>query len=274
MDNAARAEAIGLDRYIVQHGGTVDCFAFLGLVADRVPRIGLASGVTTTHFAPPFYMASLARTLNQISGGRFTLGLGASHQLEVEDMLGQRWHRPYSRTVQYLDALLPLLSEQTVDVEGDLISQQAEIGVDGSTPDVMLGAMGPRMLRLAAERTWGALVAWTGPRAIESYVRPTLGDDAGLSAVVTTCVTTDPDGTRAALSEMMAGYRSFPPYTAMVEREGVDDMMDLLVIGDADTVRRELQRYRAAGADELAVLPLATSEADIEATWDLLESGI
>ncbi|MYI15013.1 MAG: LLM class flavin-dependent oxidoreductase, partial [Acidimicrobiaceae bacterium] len=105
--NAARAEAAGLHRYMVAQVERADCVAVLAVVADRVPRIELATAVMAIQSTLPQYVAQQARTLNQISEGRFTLGLGVSHEPIAVGVLGLEWDRPYRHMVEYLDAVLP-----------------------------------------------------------------------------------------------------------------------------------------------------------------------
>ena len=270
--NAARAEAAGLDRYMVPQVERADPIAVLAVVADRVPRIELATCVITIQSTLPQTLAQQARTVSQISGGRFTLGIGVGHAPIATRALGLEWRRPYGHMVQYLGALLPLLTDQAVDVRGDLVSHRTEIEVPGPTPRVMLAAMGPKMLALAAARTEGTILAWTGPRTIEEHVRPAIGDGL-ISATVWVCVTDDPDGARARLSELLAGYGTLPSYQAMAARERVADMMDLLVVGNRDQVRSDLARYAAASADEIAII-LQGTRAEREAGWTMIEEGL
>jgi len=270
--NAGRAEAAGLDRYMVAQVERADPIAVLAVVADRVPRIELATGVIAIQSTLPQHLAQQARTVNQISGGRFTLGIGVCHQPIVTEVFGLEWSRPYSHMVQYLDALLPLLADQEVDTSGDLVSHRTEIEVPGPAPGVLLAAMGPRMLALAGARTTGTLLAWTGPRTIAEHVRPAIGDGL-VSAAVWVCVTADPEEARARLGEQLAGYRTLSSYQAMSERERVADMMDLLVIGSADEVRAELARYAEASADEIAVI-LQGTPAERAAGWAMIEDGL
>ena len=270
--NAARAEAAGLDRYMVAQVERADPIAVLAVVADRVPRIELATGVIAIQSTLPQHLAQQARTVNQVSGGRFTLGIGVCHQPIVTEAFGLEWSRPYSHMVQYLDALLPLLDGQAVDVSGDLVSHRTEIEVPGPAPGVLLAAMGPRMLALAGARTDGTLLAWTGPRTIAEHVRPAIGDGL-VSAAVWVCVTGDAEEARTRLGDQLAGYRTLASYQAMAERERVADMMDLLAVGNPDQVRAELARYAEASADEIAVI-LQGTPAEREAGWALLEEGL
>lgn len=64
-----------------------------------------------------------------------------------------------------------------------------------------------------------------------------------------------------------------PSYRAMVEREGIADMMDLVAVGRPDEVRAELARYAAAGADEIGIEILGTPE-ETEQAWRMIEEGL
>ncbi len=273
VHSAARAEAAGLHRYMVAQVERADCVAVLAVVADRVPGIELATAVMAIQSTLPQYVAQQARTLNQISGGRFTLGLGVSHEPVAVGMLGLTWDRPYRHMVEYLDAVLPLLADQRVDVDGSKVSHHTEIDVPGPAPKVMLAAMGPRMLALARDRTEGTVLGWTGPRTIESHVRPTIGSGSWVSAIVSVCVTSDPEDARRRIGEELAIYTMLPSYQAMVEREGTTHMMDLVAVGDPDQVRAELARYAAAGADEVAIDVQGTPE-ERERAWQMIEEGL
>lgn len=110
VDHAGRAEAAGLHRHWVAQVERADPVATLAVVAHQVPRIGLGTGVAAIQSTLPQHLAQQARTLAQLSDGRFTLGLGVNHAPIVTGMFGLPWDRPYSHMVQYLDALQPLLS--------------------------------------------------------------------------------------------------------------------------------------------------------------------
>ncbi len=67
-------------------------------------------------------MAQLARSAQQVCGGRFTLGVGPSHQVVVEAMYGESWARPVERTREYLDVLVPLCNGEPAAVSGNQIT--------------------------------------------------------------------------------------------------------------------------------------------------------
>ena len=83
------ASQAGLDSYWVSYVTGVDPLVALPLAANDAPRIELGTSVVPTVGRHPIAMAQLARTAQQVCGGRFTLGIGPSHQVVVEAMYGE-----------------------------------------------------------------------------------------------------------------------------------------------------------------------------------------
>ena len=167
---------------------------------------------------------------------------------------------------EYLDALLPLLTEQRVSTEGEFVTARTQINVKAEPAGVMLAALGPKMLKLAAERTSGTITWMTGPVTIGDHVRPTIGDGAEIAAGVGIQVTDDIDAARAQANVDLAIYGQLPSYRAMLDREGAEHPGDMVLIGDAATIREGLERYKAAGATEVALNMLG----DKEAAWEAI----
>ena len=191
VDNAHRAREAGLVGYWVPQIMNADPVAVLAVVGREVQDIKLGTSVIAMQSTLPQMLAQQSLTLNQISGGRFTLGLGTSHQPVVTGVFGLPWAKPYTHMVEYLDALLPLLTEQSVSTNGTYVSHHTAINVPADPPDVMLAALGPKMLRLAADRTSGTITWMTGPATITDHIRPTIGPDADIVAGVAVWVTDD-----------------------------------------------------------------------------------
>ncbi len=264
VDHAEAARAAGFDRFWMPQVMNADTMVTLGVVASRVPDIGLGTSVMAMQTMLPQTMAQQARTVNQISGGRLTLGIGVNHEPVVTARWGLPWDKPYSRFVEYLDALLPLLEHQAVETSGTWVSHSTMIDVPSEAPDVMLAALGPRMLALAAERTSGTITWMTGPTTIESHIRP--GCVGGrVVAGVPVVITDDVDAARSRVNRLLAIYPQLPSYRAVMEREGASEAADMCLIGSIDEVAAGLARYRDAGADEVAVNLLVAPEALAEA---------
>ena len=172
--------------------------------------------------------------------------------------------------VEYLDALLPLLEDQQVSTTGEFVTHHTSLNVPGPTPDVMLAALGPKMLKLAADRTAGTITWMTGPKTIESHIRPGIGG-GHIAAGVPIFITDDVPAAREFAGNALAIYGQLPSYRAMLDREGMDGPADMVLAGDPETVRAGLEAYKAAGVDEIAMNVLGTGES-LEATWELAAS--
>ena len=268
--NAERARAAGCHRYWAPQISNTDPMVVLGIVGREVADIRLGTSVVAMQTTFAETLAAQSRTINQITGGRFTLGLGASHKPALEMQYGMEWRKPYTHMVEYLDALLPLLSEQRVSTTGEFVTHHTQINVPGETPAVMLAALGPKMLALAAERTSGTITWMTGPKTITSHVRPGIGDGQ-IVAGVPIFITDDVDGARAFAGKALQIYGQLPSYRAMLDREGMAGPEDMVLAGDPDTVRAGLEAYRAAGVDEIAMNVLGTGES-MDAAFDLAAS--
>ena len=250
--NAQAAREAGLSRYWMPQIMNADTMVTLGAVAREVAEIGLGTSVMAMQTMLPQTMAQQARTVNQISGGRLTLGLGVNHEPVVTGVWGLPWDKPYSRLVEYLDALIPLLEDQKVSVSGRWTSHHTQIFVPADPPELMLAALGPRMLRLAADRSAGTITWMTGPNTIRDHIRPNIGDGAvvaGVSAVVTD----DVDRARAFINEALAIYPTLPSYRAVMDREGATEPADLALIGSAEQIIDGLGRYAESGTTEVAI---------------------
>ena len=123
----------------------------------------------------PMLLAQRVLTLNLIAGGRFTLGLGMTHQAVTEVMWGIPWDKALRRMREYLDGLQPLLAGQAADAVGETVTTRGALQIAGApTPEVYLAALGPQMLRLAGRRTAGTLTWMCGPKTLSEHIGPTL----------------------------------------------------------------------------------------------------
>ena len=137
---------------------SLDSLTALALVAADTPGIELGTSVVPIYGRHPIVLAMQALTAEQATGGRLVLGVGPSHQLVVEMLFGESYAKPYSDTAAYLDALAPLLRGG------------GAVTIDAPPPPVLLAALGPRMLRLAAAKADGVALWMTGPKTIADRV--------------------------------------------------------------------------------------------------------
>ena len=135
----------------------------------------------------------------------------------------------------------------------------------------MLAALGPKMLKLAADRTSGTITWMTGPKTIASHIRPGMSPESWIASGVPVWITDDPESARKRGGEGLAIYGQLHSYRAMLDREGMAGPADMILAGDIATVRAGLDAYKEAGCDEIALNVLGSGD-DVEGAWELAES--
>jgi 5,10-methylenetetrahydromethanopterin reductase len=260
-----------------------DLTALLGAALREVDTIEVGSGVIPIQVQHPTQLAQRALTLNLISGGRFTLGIGLSHRMITEQMWGISWDKAVRQMREYLDALMPLLAGRQADATGEFWTTRGSLQIEGArTPDVYLAALGPQMLRLAGRRSAGTLTWMTGPKTLAEHVGPTLRQaavEAGrdetavrVVAALPVAVSDNSAPLRARAAEEFEIYGQLPSYRAMLDREGYSGPEDAAIIGDEKTVSAHLDELAAAGVDEFAAVTFDPSPEGRARTRALLRS--
>jgi F420-dependent oxidoreductase-like protein len=237
-----------------------DALTLLAAIGQQVPDIELATAVVPTYPRHPIMLASQALTVQEIIGGRLTLGIGVSHKLVIEGVFGYSFDRPVRHMDDYLRALLPLLRGEQVSYEGETL-KAATLGpldLSAPTPDVLVAALGPRMLQLAGTLADGTATWMTGRTTIEGHIVPSIARAAAaadrspprVAVSLPVCVTDDPEGARERATRVFAIYGQLPSYRAMLDREGVDGPADVAVVGDERSVAKQIAAFGEVGATE------------------------
>ncbi len=195
----------------------------------------------------PHEVARSFARVQQRHPGRFVLGVGAGHPEAT-----QHYQRPYETLASYVDTLLD----------------------DGVPRDALvLAALGPRVLRLAADRTAGA-IPYLVPPEHTRLAREILGPQPLLAPEHKAVLDTDPDRARALGRERVRKpYLGLVNYTSNLRRfgwtdadlsdGGSDALIDALVAhGTADEVAAQLSTHLEAGADHVVVQVLTEPDAD------------
>src|SRR5215207_3557643 len=257
-----------------------DALTVLALVGRETAGVELGTSVVPTFPRHPVALAAQALTVNAATGGRLVLGIGLSHRVTIEGTYGLSYDRPARHMREYLDALVPLLRDGAVDVDGETISAHSQLNVPGAVaPTLLLAALQPRMLALAGGMADGTITWCTGPVTLEHQVVPLLraaAAEAGRPAprvvvALPTIVTDDEAHGRAAAGEQLAGYGDLPVYRAVLDAEGVEGPADVSVVGDEAVVTAHLERLRAVGATDFITIPTGTVD-DRRRTLDHLAS--
>jgi F420-dependent oxidoreductase-like protein len=191
------------------------------------------------------------------------------------------------RLREHLEILRSIFDTGAVDHHGTEFTAAPEwpVALPGGAPvPVYVAAMGPKALRVTGELADGTLPYLAGPRTVEDFIVPTIGEAAAAAGrqapqviaavpvIVTSGAVADIDAARSVAAEELAFYASIPSYARVIEREGVDQPGELAAVGPADAVRKHLQRYLDAGATDLVLSPLRSSSADPELLWEVAAS--
>jgi len=257
----AAAAADGFARAWIFNIFGLDSITTVAVAGRETPGITLGTAVVPTYPRHPFALAQQAATAWDATGGRFILGIGLSHKIVIENMLGLSFDKPASHMREYLSVLLPLLRTGAVDFEGDHFRVHATLDrpAGETSPPVLIAAMGPAMLQLAGGFADGTILWMSGPRAIAEHVMPILtqaADAAGrpapmVQAGVPVAVTNSVEDLRAEAARTFSAYGQLPSYRAMLDREGATGPGDIAVVGDEDAVARQLRSFADAGVTDL-----------------------
>jgi 5,10-methylenetetrahydromethanopterin reductase len=281
VDHAAQAEADGFSSYWLAQLAVPDALTVIGAMGPRTSTIELGTAVVPTWPRHPLMLAAQALTVQELVGNRLALGIGLAHKPTVETTFKVPFARPAKHMEEYLDVLLPVLTERAVRSEGEIWSAEVEAitGLPGAqAPTVLLAAMGPRMLRLAGTRAAGTILWLSGPRAIATQIRPGLeaaAAEAGrpaprIVASVPVCVTDRPDDVRGLVAAALAGYNDLPSYRGVMDAEGVSGPADVSLVGSEDEVRAGLDAFADAGATDFAAVEITLNDEERVATRALL----
>ncbi len=279
VEVARRAEADGFDTYWAAQIFGLDALTTLALVGREVPRIELGTAVVPTFPRHPMALAGQALTTQLASGDRLALGIGLSHRIVVEDLWGYSYDHPVRHMREYLDALLPLLRGEPVDVHGEDVTCVGAVDIQGAAaPPTLVAALGAQMLRLAGSRGCGTITWCTGERTLAEHIVPRItaaADEARharprVVASLPVAVTDDVDAARAVVADQLALYGGLPSYRAMLDLEGADGPADVALLGDEATIEAALGRLADGGVTDFAAAITAGSREEHDRTWSLL----
>ncbi|MEX2489142.1 MAG: LLM class F420-dependent oxidoreductase [Pseudomonadales bacterium] len=258
--SAKDAEEKGFDHLWMANIFGFDAISTLSIIGRETNTIGLGTAVTPTYPRHPSAIAQQALTAAAASNGRFKLGIGLSHKIVIEDMLGFSYDKPARHMREYLHVLAPLLRGETVSYEGtqyNVNNVALQVPGSGEVP-LLVAALGPVMLKLTGEMADGTITWMTGPNTLESHIVPTLtraAKSAGRASPLVAAgfpivLTNDPDEARAKVARMLEVYGMLPSYRAMLDKEGVAGPADIALIGDEKSLLEDLKRIQETGVTD------------------------
>jgi F420-dependent oxidoreductase-like protein len=298
IERVQLAESLGYESVYVTHIAGRESLTVLGAYAHATSKIRIGTGVVPIYTRTPATMAQTAATLDEISGGRLTLGMGVSHRPVVEGWHGQKIERPVAEMREYTTIVRAILRGEDPPRGEKWQTGFHLVGIETRPAlPIYVAALSPAMLRLAGEIADGVMLWLCNPRYIADVVIPevTAGRErAGLSiegfdvvAAVPGAMTDDPNAAYQSMRRDLLPYFGLPFYRAMIERTGFGEdiaaydaaagdvekmqsavsdafLQELTAVGSEQAVRAGLERYRAAGASSPCLGPIAKT--DFEAT--------
>src|SRR4051812_23992602 len=284
LDRVRDAEQLGYHSVFTTHLAGRDSLTVLAAYANVTESIKLGTGVLPIYSRTPAATAQQAATIDDISGGRLTLGIGVSHRVTVENWYGTEIRQPVSEMRDYVAVLRAIFAGDDPPQSDTFPTRFHFLGLQPRAElPIYIAALSPRMLALAGEVADGVILWLCSPDYIRDVVVPHVREgrrNAGkaldgfdIVAAVPTAVTDEVDGARATLRADLSPYFLLPFYRKMIERSGyaadvklfdeaiergdtsaattaISDgfLENLAAIGPPDIAAAAVERYREAGA--------------------------
>jgi probable F420-dependent oxidoreductase len=251
-DQAVEIEKLGYGTVWVGASPRAD-LAFVEPILEQTQALQVATGIVNIWSADADEVADSYHRIENAFPGRFLLGVGVGHPERT-----QEYRKPYDALVEYLDAL---------DVKKVPTSRR------------VLAALGPKVLKLAAQRSAGAHPYLTTPEHT-AQARDVVGPTVFLAPEHKVVLTTDADTARAIGREVVDYYMDLSNYVNNwkrlgftdddVAKPGSDKLIDAVVAhGTADDIAKRLGEHLDAGADHVAIQVLGGSDKLLPALSEL-----
>ncbi|MBG7604968.1 MAG: TIGR03564 family F420-dependent LLM class oxidoreductase [Actinobacteria bacterium] len=275
VDEARQVEADGFASYWAPNIFGHDALTVLAIVGREVPRIELGTSVVPTYPRHPMAIAQQCLTVNAACGGRLTLGIGLSHKIVIENMMGMSYDKPIRHIRDYLSILGPLSRNEPVSYSGEAYTTFGAINAKGAPPfSTVVAALGPQMLKAAAELADGTLTWCTGPKTLGDYIVPTINAAAEAAerpaprviAALPVCVTSDMEAAKGRAAQVFEIYGSLPSYRAMLDREGAAGPEDIAITGSESEVVDRIRALADIGVTDFAAVEFPGNPDEAAAT--------
>ncbi|HEY0533031.1 MAG TPA: LLM class F420-dependent oxidoreductase [Actinoplanes sp.] len=286
----ALADAGFTDLWSSEVAGT-DAFTPLALASAWAPRLRLGTAVAPVYTRGPGLLAMTAAALAEAAPGRFQLGIGAGSPVVVTDWNGIPFEAPLARSRDMLRFLRAALNGELVDqaYETFSIRRFRLERPPADPPALLLAALRPGMLRLAAAEADGVILNWLAATDVPTALAAAAAVRPGfeVAARIFVCPTSDADYARTIGRRLIAAYLTVPAYAAFHRWLGrtdaltpmweawsagdrkaavasvPDELVDALIVhGSPDSCRTQVEAYATAGVTVPVMALLPTPEVD------------
>jgi F420-dependent oxidoreductase-like protein len=264
LELVREAEQLGYDSVWAAEAYGSDAATVLAWLAGQTEKINLGSAIFQMPARSPAMAAMTAATLDQISGGRFRLGIGPSGPQVSEGWHGVRFARQLQRTREYVEVVRKALARERLEYHGETIelplpdgpgkALKLTIGPQQERIPIYIAAIGPKNVTLVGEIADGWLPVFFSPEHVGEF-RPLLEEGAAkagrslddgfdISPTVNVLISDDRDAARDVMRPVIAlyvggmGSREKNFYNQLVQRYGFADaareVQDLYLDGKKD----------------------------------------
>lgn len=227
-----------------------EIFSTSTYILSQTERLIVGTGVAIAFSYEPIVVAGVAKTLNEFFDDRFILGLGVSNQM-ANARRGVAYEKPLHFMREYLAKM------KAAPYHAPAPRQE---------PPVVIAAMMPKMLQLAATATQGTLTYFTTTEQV-ARTRAALGPAPWLCAIQAVILESDATKARTAARRYMKTYLAIDHYVQRLKgvgyadedfaNGGSDRLVDAIVAwGDETKIRAHVDKQFAAGATHVSILPL------------------
>ena len=263
-DLARGLDNLGYDALWYPESTSYDSLSLGAFLLSKSERLAVASGIANIYARDAYTAVAGHNSLNMLYGDRFVLGLGVSHVPLVTGRRGHKYGKPVATMRDYLEQM-----------------DAADLDLGAPTRNLVLAALGPKMLQLARDMTCGAL-PYCGTPKHTSMAREVLGPKKWLCVEQKICFTQDERIARDVASSGMERYLALENYRNHWFRIGFsknelvtggnERFLDSMVLwGSEDTIREGLQAHFDAGATHVAIQALDPA-GKATPDWNALET--
>lgn len=276
-----KAAGAGLHTVWLSQVYGLDALTVIAVAGAEVPGIEMGTAVVPTYPRHPIALAGQALTTQAAIGGRLVLGVGPSHQIAIEGMMGIPYERPARHTREYVTVLRALAVEGTVDFKGETLEAHTTMGprpiTDASPLPILISALAPAMVKAAGEIADGTITWMTGPVTLGKRIVPAINAAAEavgrpaprVVAGLPVCVTANAAAAKEEAGRRLAVYGMLPAYRRVLDEEGLEGPGDLAVVGGASEVAAQLAALADVGVTDLIAAPFGSAD-DQAATLETL----
>jgi probable F420-dependent oxidoreductase len=237
-------------------------FAHAAYLLDHTERLAIATGIANIWARDAITMAAASKTVAELSGGRFVLGIGVSHKPLVSNLRGHNYDKPYSYMKEYLPKMKSALYRAPEPKE--------------AVP-VVIAALHPKMLALSAAQTRGTHTYFVPPEHT-AKARAQIGPGPWICAAQAVILERDATKARTMARQYMKTYvPRLPNYTNNLKALGYTDadfadgcsdrlVDDIVAWGSEEKIHDRIEAHLKAGATHVCILPI---RADNESLPDL-----